>query len=60
LLAIYGLQLLVNVCLDGLTASWPWPLRLGVFGGIVTASMTWIAMPCLARLLEPWLYAPPR
>ena len=25
-----------------------------------TAVMTWIVVPRLARLLEPWLYAPPR
>jgi antibiotic biosynthesis monooxygenase (ABM) superfamily enzyme len=31
-----------------------------MFVGTVTASMTWIVMPRLARLLEPWLYAPPR
>jgi len=59
-LAIYALQLLVNACLDRFTASWPWPLRLGMFAGIVTASMTWIVMPRLARLLQGWLYAPPR
>jgi antibiotic biosynthesis monooxygenase (ABM) superfamily enzyme len=26
----------------------------------VTALMTWLVMPHVARLLQDWLYAPPR
>jgi antibiotic biosynthesis monooxygenase (ABM) superfamily enzyme len=59
-LAIYSLQLVINVGLDWLTVSWPLPVRLGLFVGIATALMTWVVMPRLARLFASWLYAPPR
>jgi antibiotic biosynthesis monooxygenase (ABM) superfamily enzyme len=48
------------VSADALTASWPLAVRLGLFVGIVTATTTWIAMPCLVRVFADWLYAPPR
>jgi antibiotic biosynthesis monooxygenase (ABM) superfamily enzyme len=59
-LTIYSLQLVVNVGLHRLTASWPLAVRLGLFVGLVTAAMTWIAMPRLVRIFADWLYAPPR
>jgi antibiotic biosynthesis monooxygenase (ABM) superfamily enzyme len=57
---IYLLQMVVNVGLGWLARPWPLAVRLALFVSIVTASMTWLVMPRLARLLERWLYAPPR
>jgi antibiotic biosynthesis monooxygenase (ABM) superfamily enzyme len=57
---IYSLQVAVNVGLGRLAWHWPLVLRLALFVSIVTAAMTWVVMPRLARLLERWLYAPPR
>jgi antibiotic biosynthesis monooxygenase (ABM) superfamily enzyme len=57
---IYLLQLAVNVGLHRLAGHWPLAVRLALFVCIVTASMTWLVMPRLARLLQRWLYAPPR
>jgi uncharacterized protein len=59
LAAIYSLQMLVNASLGGATGSWPMGLRLALFVCIISALMTWVVMPRLARLLAPWLYAPP-
>ena len=36
------------------------PLRVVLVAVAVTALMTWLVMPCAARLLQDWLYAPPR
>ena len=59
--SIYTLQLLVNLALGGIARAWPMAARLALFVSIVTASMTWIVMPRMARLLQRWLYpAPPR
>jgi antibiotic biosynthesis monooxygenase (ABM) superfamily enzyme len=57
---IYLLQLVVNAGLGRLAQPWPLPVRLALFVSIVTASMTWVVMPRVARLLQRWLYAPPR
>ena len=59
LAAIWGLQLVVNVGLKPVADAWPVPLRLAFYVGIVTAAMTWLVMPVLARVLARWLYAPP-
>jgi uncharacterized protein len=54
---IYTLQLLLNLVLQ------PWGLPLAVRVALVavavTALMTWLVMPRVARLLQDWLYAPP-
>jgi uncharacterized protein len=57
---IYSLQLLFNLTVGPSLAGWPLPLRGAALAGTVTALMTWVVMPRLARLLESWLYAPPR
>jgi antibiotic biosynthesis monooxygenase (ABM) superfamily enzyme len=58
--ATYLLQLVVNFGLHRLAGPWPLAARLALFVSLVTASMTWLVMPRLARLLQRWLYAPPR
>jgi uncharacterized protein len=55
---IFVLQLVEYLILWPVTESWPLPLRLAVFVPVVTAAMTWVVMPRLARLLQNWLYAP--
>ena len=52
---IYVLQLVFNVVLQ------PLALPVAVLVAVaVTALMTWLVMPNAARLLQDWLYAPPR
>jgi antibiotic biosynthesis monooxygenase (ABM) superfamily enzyme len=58
--AIYTLQLLFNMLVGRFVASWLLPIRIAALAGAVTLLMTWVVMPVLARLLESWLYAPPR
>jgi uncharacterized protein len=55
---IYALQLVFNLVLEplGLASS----LRIALVAVAVTALMTWLVMPHAARLLQDWLYAPPR
>jgi len=57
---IYSLQLLFNVAVGRAVAPWPLPLRVAALAATVTALMTWLVMPRLARMLASWLYAPPR
>jgi hypothetical protein len=56
--AIYTLQVAFNLALQ--PAGLPMVLRVAVVAVAVTALMTWLVMPRAARLLEHWLYAPPR
>jgi len=58
LAGIYALQLILNLALAPLEL--PLPLRVALVAIAVTALMTWLVMPRAARLLEDWLYAPPR
>ena len=55
---IYTLQLIFNAALQPLAL--PVPLRVALVAVAVTALMTWLVMPRAARLLQDWLYAPPR
>jgi antibiotic biosynthesis monooxygenase (ABM) superfamily enzyme len=56
--SIFVLQLTFNVALQPLAL--PVVLRVGLVAVAVTALMTWLVMPRVARLLQDWLYAPPR
>lgn len=38
----------------------PMPLTVLIVTGVITATMTWLYMPTLVRLLAGWLYPPPR
>ena len=53
---IFLLQLSLYVVLGSLVLHWPLVLRLLVVAWTVTALMTWVVMPLLARLLVSWLY----
>ncbi len=58
LVAIYTLQLAFNVLVGPLGLAVP--LRVGLITVGVTFLMTWLVMPWAARVLQDWLYAPPR
>jgi len=58
--AIYLLNLLLTLVYGSLIAGWPLVARLALTSVPVTALMTWLVMPRAARLLQAWLYAPPR
>jgi uncharacterized protein len=55
---IYTLQLAFNLVLQPFAL--PVALRVALVAVGVTALMTWLVMPRTARLLQDWLYAPPR
>jgi antibiotic biosynthesis monooxygenase (ABM) superfamily enzyme len=55
---IYALQLVFNLLLQPLEL--PVALRVAGVAVAVTALMTWLVMPRVARLLQDWLYAPSR
>jgi uncharacterized protein len=56
--ATYVLQVAFNLAVGGL--GWAVPLRVAVVATVVTFLMTWTVMPWAARMLQDWLYAPPR
>ena len=58
LAGIYSLQLVFNLVLQPLALA-P-ALRIALVAVAVTALMTWLVMPHVARVLQDWLYAPPR
>jgi antibiotic biosynthesis monooxygenase (ABM) superfamily enzyme len=55
---IFALQLTFNLALQPLVL--PVVVRVALVAVAVTALMTWLVMPQAARLLQDWLYAPPR
>jgi antibiotic biosynthesis monooxygenase (ABM) superfamily enzyme len=57
---IYMLQLMFNVFLEVVAPTLWLSARVGLTSVAVTATMTWLVMPRLARLLAHWLYAPHR
>jgi uncharacterized protein len=56
--ATYVLQVVLNLAVGGF--GWLMPLRVAVIATAVTFLMTWTVMPWAARMLQDWLYAPPR
>jgi uncharacterized protein len=58
LVGIYSLQLVFNLVLRPIPM--PAALRIALVAVAVTAMMTWLVMPRVARVLQDWLYAPPR
>ena len=58
LAAIYALQLGFNLLVTPLGLALP--LRIALLTVGVTLLMTWLVMPWAARVLQDWLYAPPR
>jgi hypothetical protein len=59
LLAVFPLALTINALLLPQLAGTPLVLRVLVFTGILTPTMTWVVMPALTRLLADWLYPSP-
>jgi antibiotic biosynthesis monooxygenase (ABM) superfamily enzyme len=57
-MGIFLLQLAFNLALQPFAL--PVVLRVALVAVAVTALMTWLVMPRVARLLQDWLYAPPR
>ncbi len=58
LVGIYLLQLVFNLALQPFDL--PVAVRVALVAVAVTALMTWLVMPHAARVLQDWLYAPPR
>jgi uncharacterized protein len=58
LCGIYTLQLVLNLAAEPLHLALG--LRVFLIAAAVTAAMTWLVMPRVARMLQDWLYAPPR
>ena len=55
---IYVLQLVFDLALQPFAL--PVVVRVALVAVAVTALTTWLVMPRAARLLQDWLYAPPR
>jgi len=57
---IFALQLMLNLVLRQVASPIALVPRVALISFSVSAMMTWIVQPQLARLLEGWLYAPRR
>ena len=57
-LALWPLNILVNLALGWLIAGWPVPLRALIIVGLLVPVMTYVVMPQVTRLLAFWLYPP--
>jgi|SoiMethySBSTD1v2_1073268.scaffolds.fasta_scaffold120890_3 antibiotic biosynthesis monooxygenase (ABM) superfamily enzyme len=51
----YGVITLMLTLLGPLMASWPLALRTLVLSATMVATLTWVVMPRLTRLFQPWL-----
>lgn len=58
LAGVYPLTMLIPRLLVPLTPAWPHWLRGLLIAALIVASLTWVIMPNLTRLFEPWLYPP--
>ena len=59
-IVIFVLQLMLNLLLRQVASPIALVPRVALISFSVSAMMTWIVQPQLARLLESWLYAPRR
>ena len=59
-IVIFVLQLMLNLVLRQVASPIALVPRVTLISFSVSAMMTWIVQPQLARLLESWLYAPRR
>ena len=59
-MVIFVLQLLLNLVLHRVASPIALVPRVALISFSVSALMTWVVQPRLARLLEGWLYAPRR
>ncbi len=55
--AIYLMNVVFAVTYGWALDSWPVPLHIALVSYPVTATVTWLIMPRLARILARWLYA---
>lgn len=56
MLGIYPVISVVSVLTGPLLAAWPAPLRFLLITPVLTAAMTWVVMPALARTFARFLY----
>jgi antibiotic biosynthesis monooxygenase (ABM) superfamily enzyme len=59
-IVIFALQLMLNLILRQVASPIALVPRVALISFSVSAMITWIVQPQLARLLENWLYAPRR
>jgi len=59
-IVIFALQLMLNLVLRQVASPIALVPRVALISFSVSAMMTWLVQPQLARLLESWLYAPRR
>jgi hypothetical protein len=53
--AVYPILLLIAYALAALFPGLARPLQLAITSALLTASLTWVVMPRLTKLLRPWL-----
>jgi uncharacterized protein len=56
LLGVYPTQMALGLTLGTLTSAWLFPLGSLVFDAVMVAALTWVVMPLVTRLLNPWLH----
>ncbi|MBL8213817.1 MAG: antibiotic biosynthesis monooxygenase [Bryobacterales bacterium] len=56
LLGVYPLTMLLPRLVLPVTPGWPHWLRALLVASLIVASLTWLIMPNLTRLFEPWLF----
>jgi antibiotic biosynthesis monooxygenase (ABM) superfamily enzyme len=54
----YAIITLTLVLLGSTMARWPLALRTLVLSALMVATLTWLVMPGLTRLLRRWLFTP--
>lgn len=58
MLAVYPCTLVASLILHPVVHNWPYWLATFARSGTVVLMMTYGVLPCLTRLLSPWLYGP--
>lgn len=56
-LGVFPLAMILNLTLGPVIRSWPFVLSNAVFNACVVASLTWVVMPLVTRLLRGWLHS---
>jgi uncharacterized protein len=55
----YAIITLTLTLLGSTMAHWPLPLRTLVLSALMVATLTWLVMPTLTRILRRWLFPSP-
>lgn len=58
-LGVFPLAMVLNLTVGPVIRSWPFVLSNAAFNACVVASLTWIVMPVVTRLLHGWLHPHP-